>query len=284
MSDLDSRTKALLQVALEEDLGDAGDITSSAIFGSDEICQAVIAAKEAGVLSGVSLVEPLFRLVDERVTCTAELQDAAQVKPSDVIARLEGPVRGILAGERTILNLLQRLSGIATLTSRMVERIGSNPARLLDTRKTTPTMRALEKQAVVHGGGCNHRFGLFDMVLIKDTHVKAAGGVDAAIRRAREHLGTDSPIKVEAEVQSIDEFHAAASAGPDRIMLDNMSPEDMQACVAFVRRRELPIELEASGNVSLETIGDIAATGVDFVSVGSVTHSAPALDIHLVLT
>jgi nicotinate-nucleotide pyrophosphorylase (carboxylating) len=192
-------------------------------------------------------------------------------------------VRAILSGERTVLNFLQRLSGIATLTARLVAAMGESPARLLDTRKTTPTLRALEKKAVRDGGGHNHRFGLFDMVLIKDTHVRAAGGVRAALQGVRNTLGPENRLEIEVEVQSREEFIEAVAERPDRIMLDNMGPADMRVCVEHVRSHALNIEVEASGRVSEETIAEVARTGVDYISVGSITHSAPALDIHMVM-
>jgi nicotinate-nucleotide pyrophosphorylase (carboxylating) len=220
-------------------------------------------------------------MVDNAIVCRPECEDGSRLSRGTVIARLEGPVRGVLAGERVILNILQRLSGVATLTARMAAAIGAHPARLLDTRKTTPGMRSLEKKAVRDGGGTNHRFGLFDMVLIKDTHVKAAGGVGEAIRRVRKARQGLPVVKIEAEVQSEVEFREALGEKPDIIMLDNMDCAAMAACVR--QARGSGVLLEASGNVTLETIGAVAATGVDFISTGSVTHSAPALDIHLVI-
>ncbi len=278
---LELSVRQFLQHALDEDLGTGGDITSQAIFGADDLCRARIASKASGVLSGASLISSLFGLVDNRIACSEVLSDGSRLSAGTVIARLAGPVRGVLAGERVMLNILQRLSGVATMSARMVEAMKPHRATLLDTRKTTPGMRALEKKAVVDGGGSNHRFGLFDMVLIKDTHVKAVGGVGEAIRRVRATRPGMPAVKIEAEVQDEEQFHEALAEKPDIIMLDNMSCERIAACVAEARGSG--VLLEASGNVSLETIGAVAATGVDFVSVGSVTHSAPALDIHLVI-
>ncbi|MBD3243481.1 MAG: carboxylating nicotinate-nucleotide diphosphorylase [Chitinivibrionales bacterium] len=272
-----------LRRALAEDLGERGDVTSEAVFSEAERADARIAAKQDGILSGLTLIAPLFALLDPQIDVQLLAADGDRVTAGIRVAALSGPIRGILAGERTVLNLLQRLSGIATLTRRMADEIAGTGARLLDTRKTTPTLRALEKKAVVDGGGCNHRFGLFDMVLIKDTHVKAAGGVGAAIRRVRDSLGSSSGLRVEAEVQSVASFEEALDERPDRIMLDNMSLDDMRACVARARDNGAAVELEASGNVSLETVRGIAETGVDFISAGCLTHSAPALDIHLVI-
>lgn len=276
-------TLDLLRAALAEDLGGAGDITSNAIFASSVRAQARIAAKADGVLSGGVLVEPLFAMIDAGVRVRVLVRDGARVTPRTVIAELDGPIRAILAGERTILNLLQRLSGVATMTAKMVTAMGDTRCRLLDTRKTIPTLRALEKQAVLDGGGCNHRFGLFDMVLIKDTHVAAAGGPGEAVRRVRSARAGMAPVKIEVEVQTAAQFDEALAERPERIMLDNMTPDLMKACVAKARASGVAVELEASGNVSLDTVASVAATGVDFVSAGCLTHSAPALDIHLVI-
>jgi nicotinate-nucleotide pyrophosphorylase (carboxylating) len=273
----------LLSRALAEDLGAAGDVTSNAIFSPEVQACALIRSKGTGVLSGATLIEPLFRRLHPDITIATQLTDGAELSAGMVIAHLEGSIRAILAGERIILNLLQRLSGIATQTAQLCAAISHTSTRLLDTRKTTPALRLLEKQAVVHGGGVNHRFGLFDMVLIKDTHVKAAGGVGNAIGKARAFLGADSVIKIEAEVQSVAEFKEALALRPDRIMLDNMDVPAMRGCVELRNAQAPGVELEASGNVTLKTIVPIAETGVDFISVGSITHSVQALDIHLVI-
>ena len=203
--------------------------------------------------------------------------------PGTEICRLDGPVISILAGERTALNFLQRLSGIATLTAEYAAAISHTKTRLLDTRKTGPGLRLLEKMAVRHGGGANHRSGLFDMMLIKDTHVKRAGGVAAALRKAMDFRGNKKEPTIEVEVQSVDECIEAIALGPDRIMLDNMNTDDIRRCVEMVRLSGAKVELEASGGITLETIAKIAETGVDFISCGALTHSAPALDIHLVI-
>ena len=209
--------------------------------------------------------------------------DGDHLVDGTVICRLKGPVLGILSGERTALNFLQRLSGIATLSARYASAIAHTGAHLLDTRKTTPGLRLLEKAAVRHGGGLNHRIGLYDMVLIKDTHIKRAGGVAAAIRKAMEWRGDHNTVKIEVEVQSIEECVEALALGPDRIMLDNMCLDDMRRCVEMTRQSGAKIELEASGGITLETIGSVAETGVDFISCGALTHSAPSIDIHLVI-
>jgi nicotinate-nucleotide pyrophosphorylase (carboxylating) len=273
----------LLGRVLAEDLGVAGDVTSTSIFGADDCAVARIQSKAKGVLSGAYLVEPLFARLDSRLCVQLRAQDGDALDVGSPIADVHGPIRAILAGERTALNLLRHLSGVATLTARMVATMGPGRVRLLDTRKTTPGLRAFEKLAVVHGGGVNHRFGLFDMVLIKGTHVKAAGGLAQAIRRARASQSVPAGMKIEVEVQSPAQCEEALAERPDIIMLDNMDVPAMRECVERVRRASASVELEASGNITLETIGAVAQTGVDYISVGALTHSAPALDIHLVI-
>ncbi len=280
----DFRICGILLRALEEDLGTRGDVTSETIFPDDDAAFAVIASKDEGVLSGSTLIPRIFSFCDPRIAVELRRSDGDAVRKGSVICEITGPVRGILAGERTALNFLQRLSGIATLTSKYAAAISHTRCRLLDTRKTTPTLRSLEKSAVLHGGGCNHRFGLHDMVLIKDTHVKRAGGIAAALEKVlsnREIKGFR--LAVEVEVQSKGEFETAIVYGPDRIMLDNMPVEEMRACVALRNESHNSVELEASGNITIDTISPVAETGVDFISVGALTHSAPALDIHLVI-
>jgi nicotinate-nucleotide pyrophosphorylase (carboxylating) len=275
---------SLISRALSEDLGERGDITTRALFEKDKRGGAVIKSKQTGVLSGVQLLEPLFHHIDPGLSVDVLMHNGDVLAAGSRICLLSGPVRSILAGERVALNFLQHLSGIATATNRLAAMISHTGARLLDTRKTTPLLRMLEKEAVVHGGGQNHRFGLFDMVLIKDTHVKAAGGVAAAAAKAKEYVRTSGiDVKIEVEVQSMEEFMDALSSGVDRIMLDNMPVSDMRACVARARKSNSSVELEASGSVSGNTIVSIAETGVDFISVGAITHSAPALDIHLII-
>lgn len=269
--------------ALSEDLGAEGDITSKSIFPEDDKAVAAIKSKEKGVLSGVYLIEPVYKTIDSTLLVDIKSEEGAFLESGAEICCIKGSVQSILAGERTVLNFLQRLSGIATNTAQLVSLIKDTKAELLDTRKTTPTLRILEKKAVLAGGGGNHRFGLFDMILIKDTHVKAAGGPAEAIRRAKAFCKSNRVIKIEVEIQSLKEFFKAVEADPDRIMLDNMSLEDMAECVSHVKKMNPNIELEASGNVTSENIRAIAETGVDFISAGSITHSARALDIHLVL-
>jgi nicotinate-nucleotide pyrophosphorylase (carboxylating) len=288
---IDDNIINILKSALAEDLGSAGDITTQAIFNDMDIGEAVIRSKETGVLSGAALIAPLFGLVDgylpqpPEVPTAVELfcKDGQVIESGKNICKIRGPVRSILSGERTILNLLQSLSGIATATSRMIEVLKGSKTRLLDTRKTTPCMRALEKAAVRHGGGGNHRFGLYDKVLIKDTHVKRAGGVKPALERALAWRGRKKEPLIEIEVQTPAEFFEALPLEPDRIMLDNMGTHEIAACVRGRNASGLNVELEASGGISVSSLAAIAATDVDFVSSGAITHSAPVLDIHLVM-
>jgi nicotinate-nucleotide pyrophosphorylase (carboxylating) len=275
---------ALIERALAEDLGAAGDITSQALFDVRETAGAVIKSKSSGILSGAQVLPPLFHYIDPDVSVNILCENGSTLSSGTRICELRGPVRAILAGERVALNFLQHLSGVATATGGLVRLIAHTRAKLLDTRKTTPLLRALEKDAVVHGGGINHRFGLFDMVLIKDTHIKAAGGVRPAVVKAQEYIRASGlKVAIEVETQSVAEFREALESRPQRIMLDNMKNDDMAACAILRDSSGVPVELEASGNVSAETIAAIAETGVDFISVGSITHSAPALDIHLII-
>ena len=274
----------IIDEALREDLGEAGDVTSLAIFSPHDRASAIIKSKSPGKLSGGFLLKMIFSKISSDISINMKTADGSDLDFGTVICEIEGPVQGILAGERIALNFLQRLSGIASVTAQYTKAISHTAARLLDTRKTTPNLRILEKRAVIHGGGYNHRFGLFDMILIKDTHVKSSGGVGNALKKALAFRGDTDTLKIEVEVQSIDEFQEAIQLHPDRIMLDNMSIPEMQHCVRQIQERALQIELEASGNITLATIASVAETGVDFISCGAITHSAPALDIHLVIT
>ncbi len=274
---------SIIKQALSEDLDSEGDITSQTIFTVDDRAEAIIRSKEPGILSGTYLIEQIFKTVDNNLSLTEVAEEGSVLENGTSICHIYGSIRSILSGERTVLNFLQRLSGIATQTAHFVSLIKETGAKLLDTRKTTPTLRLLEKKAVLAGGGNNHRFGLFDMILIKDTHVKAAGGPSAAIRKARKYCLDRPDIKIEVEVQTIDEFNEAVTESPDRIMLDNMSVTDMARCTATIKQLSPAIELEASGNIGADTIRAIAETGVDYISSGAITHSARSLDLHLVL-
>ncbi len=274
----------LIASALKEDLGNDGDITTKALFDADAKASAIIKSKQHGILSGAHLIAPIFSSLDPAMHIALALENGTSLGLQSKICTLTGNVHAILAGERLALNFLQHLSGVATATNTLMRRIAHTKAKLLDTRKTTPLLRKLEKEAVVHGGGVNHRFGLFDMILIKDTHVKAAGGPAQAAKRALSYVqSTGSRVAIEVEIQSVEEFSQVIGLPIQRIMLDNMSVSDMKTCVDIKAQKKPHVELEASGNVSAETIVSIAETGVDFISVGAITHSVKALDIHLVI-
>jgi nicotinate-nucleotide pyrophosphorylase (carboxylating) len=262
--------------ALAEDVGD-GDVTTAATVPEGARAVATITQKAPGVVFGLDVAEEAFRQSDARLELERLSPEGVWQEPGTPVLRITGSAAGILLAERTALNFLQRLSGVATQTARYVRAIDGTGARILDTRKTTPTLRPLEKAAVVAGGGTSHRFGLFDMVLIKENHIAAAGGVGPAVRAARERFA-DLPIEVEAQTAA--EVDEALEAGAPRILLDNMTPDEMRAIVAGVAGRA---ELEASGGIDLDTVRTAAETGVDFVSVGALTHSAPALDLSLIL-
>lgn len=283
ISDFNARVEKLLSEAFSEDLNSAGDITTKTIFPQNYQAKAVIKSKENGILSGAKLIVPAFCYLDKNCKVSVLKSDGDKLENGTVIAEIEGNIHTILAAERTILNLLQHLSGVATATHNLAKKIAHTKAKVIDTRKTTPTLRFLEKEAVVHGGGSNHRFGLYDMILIKDTHVAAVGNrPDKAVNLARENsdkLGISA--KIEVEVQNLKEFDEALSANPDRIMLDNMSIVDMKTAVEKRNIQKPQIEIEASGGINENTITKIAETGVDFISVGAITHSVKSLDIHL---
>jgi nicotinate-nucleotide pyrophosphorylase (carboxylating) len=267
---------AAVAAALAEDLGLAGDITSEATVAADARAAAVVGARNDGVVAGIDLVERTFRSLDPHAAIDIAATDGGCVASGAAIARVIGNARALLAAERTAMNFLGHLSGIATLTRRYVERIKGTKARIIDTRKTTPGLRALEKHAVLVGGGLNHRFGLFDAILIKDNHIVAAGGIGPALRRARANAG--HMVKIEIEVTTLSELDEALAFGPDALLLDNMAPAQLKAAVTAVAGRAVT---EASGGVTLDTVRQIAETGVDLISVGALTHSAPTLDVGL---
>jgi len=262
--------------ALAEDLGLGGDITTLATVPEGTRASGAIAARKEGTVSGIQLAHAAFKTLDPFAIFETVVADGDKVEAGGVIARIKGDARALLTAERTALNFLGRLSGIATLTARYVDAVAGTKARIIDTRKTTPGLRALEKFAVRCGGGVNHRFGLFDAVLIKDNHIVAAGGISRALERARAHAG--HMVKVEIEVTTLDEIDEALQLSPDALLLDNMSLPTLKAAVAEVAGR---VVTEASGGVSLESVRAIAETGVDLISVGALTHSAPVLDIGL---
>jgi nicotinate-nucleotide pyrophosphorylase (carboxylating) len=267
----------LIDQALAEDVG-GGDVTSAAVVPADAVARARIDQKQPGVVAGLRVAEAVFRTVDPALRWHARVGDGSY-RESGLVAEVAGPARSLLTGERTALNFLQRLSGVATLTARYVAAVGGTGARILDTRKTTPGLRVLEKQAVLAGGGTNHRTGLYDAILVKENHAALAGGVGEATRLALAAAERDG-IPVEVECATLGEVDDALAAGIDRILLDNMSLDEMRSAVERTRGQAT---LEASGGVTLDTVRAIAETGVDFISVGALTHSAPALDLSLTL-
>lgn len=268
-----------VQAALTEDLGLAGDITTDALIPDDHRSAAMFAARESGCVAGLALAEGAFRLVDERLAFEPLVRDGARLRPGDIIAKVSGPTAAILKGERVALNFLCHLSGIATATSDYVAAVDGTRARIVCTRKTTPGLRAFEKYAVRAGGGHNHRFGLFDAVLIKDNHIAACGGIAPAIERARRMLG--HLVKIEIEVDTLEQLDQALAYPIDAVLLDNMSLPELTEAVARAKIAQPQILCEASGGVRLETVRAIAETGVDLISAGSLTHSCKALDIGL---
>jgi len=261
--------------ALAEDVG-TGDITTLATVDGEARCRAQIVAKTEGVVAGLFVVEATLRALDPDVSFAYRVQDGSRVRPHLAVADLEGQTRAILTGERTALNFLQRMSGIATLTARYVEAVRGTKARILDTRKTAPGLRLLDKCAVRAGGGQNHRTGLFDGVLIKDNHIRAAGGIAAAVARVRAR--PDAVRKLEVEAQTLGQVQEALAAGVDVIMLDNMSLDEVRQAMGTIAGRA---ETEVSGGVTLETVRAYSECGVNYISIGALTHSAPALDFSL---
>ncbi|MBN1919391.1 MAG: carboxylating nicotinate-nucleotide diphosphorylase [Verrucomicrobia bacterium] len=265
----------LVRQVLDEDIG-CGDITTMWTVPANARGTAQLIAREAGVIAGLDVARAVFRALSRSVRFAAMVRDGQCVRRGTVLAEVRGPLRAILTGERVALNFLQRLSGVATLTRAYVER--AKPAKVLDTRKTTPGLRALEKAAVRAGGGLNHRFGLDDLVLIKNNHIAAAGSITTAVRRVRQR---GSQQRIEVETRTLDEVREAAALTPDIVMLDNMTPAQMRKAVALIRSMSPRTTIEASGGVTRGRVGAVAKTGVDWISVGALTHSAPALDIAL---
>ena len=267
----------IIENALLEDIH-TGDITTLAVVPDSRVVSARLIAKEPMVLAGISVAARVFQLLDQRIEFICEHSDGTRLEKGDIIARLRGDAAQLLQGERVALNLLQRMCGIATLTDRYVQAVAGTGARIVDTRKTTPGLRQLEKYSVRIGGGINHRTGLYDGILIKENHIVAAGGIAEAIRRARAYI--PHTLKIEIETETIDEVKQALEAGADIIMLDNMDNETMQQAVSMIGGRAL---VEASGGVNLDTVRGIAGTGVNIISVGALTHSARAMDISMLI-
>lgn len=290
----------MVRAALEEDLASSGDITTNSIVPPDTVARARLLARQPAVLAGLPLAERTFRALDARVQFQPRYADGNTVAAGETVAELAGPARAILSAERTALNFLAHLSGIASLTRRFVEAIAGTPARIRDTRKTTPLLRQLEKYAVRVGGGSNHRFGLYDAVLIKENHIALAGGLTAALHRARERASTLArPISarsvavppdisphslvIQVEVRTEAELREALAAGADAVLLDNVTPEAARRMVALVRAERPQCLVEVSGGVSLTNVRAYAEAGVDFIAVGALTHSAPAADLSLLV-
>jgi len=265
----------IIERALEEDIG-SGDLTTNALVSEDMQAKAVIFVKQEGVIAGLPVAERVFKRLDEELHWGAKRQDGERISSGQIVAEIDGNLRAILMGERVALNFLQRMSGIATLTAKFVDAVRGLPVKVLDTRKTAPGLRILDKYAAKVGGGFNHRFGLYDGALIKENHIKAAGGIAKAVREVRQRV--PPTVKIEVEATNLKEVEEALQAGADIIMLDNMSIKEIEKAVRFIDRRAL---VEASGGVTLENVREIAATGVDFISVGALTHSVKALDLSL---
>jgi nicotinate-nucleotide pyrophosphorylase (carboxylating) len=271
-----SNLESLVRDALTEDVGQA-DVTTEATIDPSSRCHAVLTAKQDGVLSGMQVFRMVFDTLDARPAHWEALSDGAAFRAGDCLAAFEGNTRSVLTGERVALNFVQRLSGIATLTSAYVKAVEGTGAKICDTRKTTPLIRRLEKQAVIHGGGANHRYALFDGVLIKENHIAGAGGIAEAVSRASR--GTHHLMRIEVEVTNLEELDEAVAAGADAVLLDNMDLDTMREAVE--RTRNTGVILEASGNITLERVRAVAETGVHVISVGALTHSASAIDLSL---
>ena len=269
----------LLTLAFAEDVGD-GDHTTLSTIPADETGRQHLLIKEEGILAGVEIAKKVFDKFDPSLKMTVMIGDGSHVKPGDIAFVVEGKVRSLLQTERIMLNIRQRMSGIATQTAKYQQRLEGLKTKVLDTRKTTPGMRMLEKEAVKIGGGCNHRIGLFDMILIKDNHVDFAGGIKQAVEAAKKYCAErNKDLKIEIEVRNADEINQALEAGVDRIMLDNFTPERTRKAVEQIRAVNPLVEIESSGGITLDTLRDYGECGVDFISVGALTHSVKGLDM-----
>ncbi|MDE6207819.1 MAG: carboxylating nicotinate-nucleotide diphosphorylase [Muribaculaceae bacterium] len=269
----------LIDLAFAEDLGD-GDHTTLSTIGPDAMGRQHLLVKEEGILAGVDAARRVFERLDPKLKMTVAIEDGAHVCPGDIAFTVEGPVRSLLMAERTMLNIMQRMSGIATTTDKYQSRLEGLNCKVLDTRKTTPGMRILEKQAVAIGGGANHRIGLFDMILIKDNHVDFAGGITQAVESAKKYNAEHGKnLRIEVEVRNEDEIREALAVGVDRIMLDNFTPERTAEAVKLIRSINPDVEIESSGGITFDTLRAYGEAGVDFISVGALTHSVKGLDL-----
>ena len=269
----------LIDLAFAEDIGD-GDHTTLSTIPADAMGRQQLIIKEPGIIAGVEVAREVFRRFDPSLKMTVYIHDGQEVKPGDVAFVVEGPVRSLLQTERLMLNIMQRMSGIATTTHRYQAQLKGTGAKVLDTRKTTPGMRMLEKEAVAIGGGTNHRIGLFDMILIKDNHVDFAGGIHQAVSAAKKYCAEKGKdLRIELEVRNLDEIDQALAEGVDRIMLDNFTPERTAEAVKHIRAKNPAVEIESSGGITFDTLADYGRCGVDFISVGALTHSVKSLDM-----
>ncbi len=279
MKSQDELIDDLLNLAFAEDVGD-GDATTLSTIPADAMGKQQLIIKEEGILAGVDIARRVFRKFDPSLKMTVMINDGAHVKPGDIAFVVEGPVRSLLQTERIMLNIMQRMSGIATTTARYQKNLEGTGAKVLDTRKTTPGMRLLEKMAVKIGGGSNHRIGLFDMVLIKDNHNDFAGGIPNSVSRAKQWCKENGKdLKIEVEVRNTPEIMQALEAGVDRIMLDNYTPEATREAVKIIREANPNVEIESSGGITIDTLRAYGEAGVDFISVGALTHSVKGLDM-----
>lgn len=267
--------QSLIEAALTEDIG-TGDITTNALIPVEMYSTATMVAKDDGIIAGMEIAATVFRILSPEIVWNPLVKDGDKIKKGDLLVEMSGPFRALLTGERLALNFLQRMSGIASMTALFVGQVREYNTKILDTRKTVPGLRILDKYAVRAGGGMNHRIGLYDMVLIKDNHIKVAGGIRNAVEQIRQKV--QAGIKIEVETTTVEEVKEALEMKADIIMLDNMSNETMKLCVNLINHRA---KVEASGNMNLERVKEVAATGVDYISIGALTHSVKAMDISM---
>ena len=276
---MDKLIDDLIKLAFAEDIGD-GDHTTLCCIPATEMGKSQLIIKEDGVLAGVEMARRVFKAFDPELKMTVFIEDGAEVKKGDIAFVVEGKVQSLLQTERLMLNIMQRMSGIATTTRKYVKQLEGTKTHVLDTRKTTPGMRMLEKEAVAIGGGTNHRIGLFDMILIKDNHVDFAGGIHQAVSAAKKYCAEKGKdLRIELEVRNLDEIDQALAEGVDRIMLDNFTPERTAEAVKHIRAKNPAVEIESSGGITFDTLADYGRCGVDFISVGALTHSVKSLDM-----